>query len=79
MSEDELLSMVVLLLVAGHETTVNLIANGVVALPSIRRNWNGYVKTRCSSSRPLKNFSATTPPSNWQPNGSPARRSRLKE
>ena len=32
MSEDELLSMVVLLLVAGHETTVNLIANGVVAL-----------------------------------------------
>ncbi len=32
MSEDELLSMVVLLLVAGHETTVNLIGNGVVAL-----------------------------------------------
>jgi cytochrome P450 len=32
MSEDELLSMIVLLLVAGHETTVNLIGNGVVAL-----------------------------------------------
>jgi cytochrome P450 len=32
LSEDELLSMVVLLLVAGHETTVNLIGNGVVAL-----------------------------------------------
>jgi cytochrome P450 len=30
--EDELYSMVMLLLVAGHETTVNLIANGIVAL-----------------------------------------------
>jgi len=32
LSEDELSSMVVLLLVAGHETTVNLIGNGVYAL-----------------------------------------------
>jgi cytochrome P450 len=32
LSEDELLSMVFLLLVAGHETTVNLIGNGVLAL-----------------------------------------------
>jgi cytochrome P450 PksS len=32
LSDDELLSMIVLLLVAGHETTVNLIGNGVVAL-----------------------------------------------
>ena len=32
LSEDELMSMIVLLLVAGHETTVNLIGNGVVAL-----------------------------------------------
>ncbi len=32
LSEDELLSMIVLLLVAGHETTVNLIGNGVLAL-----------------------------------------------
>jgi cytochrome P450 PksS len=32
LSEDELVSMIVLLLVAGHETTVNLIGNGVVAL-----------------------------------------------
>jgi cytochrome P450 len=32
LSEDELLSMAWLLLVAGHETTVNLIAGGVLAL-----------------------------------------------
>ncbi|MBZ0284095.1 MAG: cytochrome P450 [Anaerolineae bacterium] len=32
LSEDELLGMVVLLLVAGHETTVNLIASGSLAL-----------------------------------------------
>jgi len=32
LSEDELFSMVILLIVAGHETTVNLIGNGTLAL-----------------------------------------------
>ena len=32
LNEDELVSMVFLLLIAGHETTVNLIGNGTLAL-----------------------------------------------
>jgi cytochrome P450 len=32
LSEDELLAMVVILLIAGHETTVNMIGNGTLAL-----------------------------------------------
>lgn len=32
LSEDELLAMAFLLLIAGHETTVNLIGSGVLAL-----------------------------------------------
>ena len=39
LSEDELSSMVFLLLIAGHETTVNLIGNGVQILLEDRSRW----------------------------------------
>ncbi|HEY7274032.1 MAG TPA: cytochrome P450 [Actinoplanes sp.] len=39
LSEDELSSMVFLLLIAGHETTVNLIGNGAYLLLSHRERW----------------------------------------
>jgi cytochrome P450 len=40
LSEDELSSMVFLLLIAGHETTVNLIGNGVQLLLADRGRWD---------------------------------------
>ena len=39
LSENELIAMVFLLLVAGHETTVNLIGNGVLALIEHPQQW----------------------------------------
>ncbi len=39
LSEEELYSMVILLMVAGHETTVNLIGNGVLALLQHPAQW----------------------------------------
>ena len=39
LTEDELSSMVFLLLIAGHETTVNLIGNGTYLLLSRRERW----------------------------------------
>lgn len=39
LSEEELRSTVVLLFVAGHETTMNLIGNGTVAMLRQRREW----------------------------------------
>ncbi|XVU28713.1 cytochrome P450 family protein [Actinoplanes sp. CA-054009] len=43
LSEDELTSMVFLLLIAGHETTVNLIGNGAWLLLSERERWERVV------------------------------------
>lgn len=40
LSEDELLAMAVLLFFAGHETTVNLIGNGALALLRHRDQWD---------------------------------------
>lgn len=40
LSEDELLSMAFILIAAGHETTVHLIANGVEALLTHRSQWD---------------------------------------
>ncbi|HET7483736.1 MAG TPA: cytochrome P450 [Actinomycetota bacterium] len=43
LTEEELLITLVLLLVAGHETTVNLISNGVFALLTNRDQWERLV------------------------------------
>lgn len=43
LDEDELIAMVILLIIAGHETTVNLIANGTLALLRHRDQWERLV------------------------------------
>ena len=43
LSEEELRGTVVLLFVAGHETTMNLIGNGTVALLRQRREWDRLI------------------------------------
>jgi cytochrome P450 len=42
-NEKELIATLILLLVAGHETTVNLIGNGTLALLKHRDQWNALV------------------------------------
>ncbi len=49
LSDDELLSMVMLLFLAGHETTVHLINNAIVALcgdPALRAHFDAHPETR---------------------------------
>jgi cytochrome P450 len=46
LTQDELVGMVFLLLLAGHETTVNLLGNGVLALMDNRASWKSSAPTR---------------------------------
>jgi cytochrome P450 len=63
LSEEELSAMIMLLLVAGHETTVNLIGNGTLALLehplNIRSRWTSCGIARHSSKRLWRSYSAT--------------------
>ncbi len=59
LSAGELISMVLLLLVAGHETTVNLIGNGVLALLQHPDQMENSSRTPRLSRRPLRNSCAT--------------------
>jgi pimeloyl-[acyl-carrier protein] synthase len=43
LTDDELIATVILLMIAGHETTVNLIANGVLGLMRHRDQWRKLV------------------------------------
>jgi cytochrome P450 PksS len=49
LSEDELLAMVFLLSIAGHETTANLIASGMLALLQRPNQMENLAATRCSN------------------------------
>lgn len=84
LNEDELLSMIFLLLIAGHETTVNLIANGTLALlrhpeqmencPISRQRDRRQPRSLCAAA-PLESCIAKIlSPICWQPNLTTCRR-----
>jgi cytochrome P450 len=54
LSEEELLATVVLLFFAGHETTVNLIGNGVLALLNAPEQWKLLVEDQTLSRRAVE-------------------------
>lgn len=61
LTEDELTSMASLLLIAGHETTANLIANAVHALLT-HNNWHYSTPNLTTSALPSKNCCALRAP-----------------
>ena len=77
LSEEELVSLAVLLLVAGHETTTNFLGNAVLALlaaPADAGTASG--RTRTTSLPRWTSCSGSTPPSARPLSGSPRRPSR---
>ena len=79
LSGDEVLAMIFLLLVAGHETTVILIGSGSLALLEHPDQLEKLVVGQRSSSQQLKNCCALYARLKWRLNDMPVRTSRLRE
>jgi cytochrome P450 len=83
LSEEELLAMFVVLLFAGHETTTNLIGNGLVALTGQREQWellcrrpdlvDGAVEELLRYDAPVQ-YTARVPTVDAEVDGHPVRR-----
>lgn len=76
LSADEVLAMVFLLVVAGHETTVNLIGNGTLALLQNPGELERLRAEPVSIEPPSRSFCASTVPSRWRPSATRASPSR---
>jgi cytochrome P450 len=75
LTEDELLRTAYLLIFAGYETTVNLIANGILALLQNSSQLNTCGRTRRTCPPRWKSFCVTRARSTSRPHGSPQPRS----
>ena len=74
LSEDELLAMVFLLLIAGHETTVNLIASGALALLRHPDQWTALRRDPALiESRRSRSCCGSPRRCSWRPSATPAR------
>ena len=75
MSEDEILAMTFLLLVAGHETTVNLIGSGVLELLQHPDQMNRLRRDPSLIRSAIEELLRFTSPCSWPPNDTRARMS----
>lgn len=66
LSEEELSAMFVVLLFAGHETTTNLIANGLVALMDNRDQWDILCEDPTRASGAVEELLRYVSPVQWQ-------------
>jgi cytochrome P450 len=78
LSEDELLAMAFLLLVAGHETTVNLIASGMLALLEHPGQAEKLRRDPSLVKPAVENSCATPAPWRWRPSATRARTRRSR-
>ena len=67
LAEDEIVSTCSLLLIAGHETTVNLIANAILAMLRDPAQWSALGADPNARRRSSRRRCATTRRCNWWP------------
>ncbi len=71
LSDEEIVANVMMFFMGGHETTVNLIGNGMLALLRHPGQLRALREDRASSTTASRSCSGTTRPSSWWPASPP--------